>query len=181
MNEPRIDKSSGDEDESEDSSSSSEEEDDSEVDSGMEGDEGDEHGDGSEVDTEDESEVAKDFCTHKQVCRSIEECIIYRTRIKQENRRLKKKLDRLRSEQKTGEEMEKKRALSIIKQTINVESKIARLEQMLTWVDRAREKRSPGQAAKGGQVQKDSQQKQRPSVVAGSSNDMECQEERLDH
>ena len=34
---------------------------------------------------------------------------------------------------------------------------------------------------KGGQVQKDSQQKQRPSVVAGSSNDMECQEERLDH
>ena len=182
MNEPRIDKSSGDEDESEDSSSSSEEEDGSGVvDSGMEGDEGDEHGDGSEVDTEDESEVAKDFCTHQQTCRSIEKCIIYRTRIKQENIRLKKKLNKLRSEQRTGEEMEKKRALSIIKQTINVESKIVRLEQMLSWIYKAREKRSPGQAAKGGQVQKDSQQEQRPSVVAGSSNDMGCQEERLDH
>ena len=181
MNEPspRIDKSNGEEDESEDSSSSGEEEDDSEGnDSGMEGDEGAEHGGESEDDTEGESEVAKDFCTHQQTCTSIEECIIYRTRIKQENGRLKMKLKKLRSEQKTL--MEKRRALSILKQTINVESKIARLEQVLTWMYKAKEKMSSGQAAEGGQVQKDGQQEQQPSAVAGSSNDMGCQEEKLD-
>ena len=181
MNEPRprIDKSSDEEDESEDSSSSGEEEDDSEGnDSGMEGDVGDEHGGGSEVDTEDESEVAKDFCTHQQTCRSIEVCIIYRTRIKQENGRLRMKLKKWRSEQKTF--IEKKRALSIIKQTINVESKIARLEQVLTWMYEAKEKMSSGQATEGGQVQKDGRQGQQPSAVAGSSNDMGCQVEKLD-
>ena len=176
MNEPspRIDKSDSEEDESEDSSSSGEEEDDS----GMEGDEGTEHGGESEDDTEGESEVTKDFCTHQQTCISTEGCIIYRTRIKQENGRLKMKLERLRSEQKTL--MEKRRALSIIKQTINVESKIARLEQVLTWMYKAKEKMSSGQAAEGGQVQKDGQQEQQPSAVAGSSNDMGCQEEKLD-
>lgn len=168
---PRIDKSNGEEDESEDSSSSDSEG----SDSGMERDEGAERGDESEDDTEGESEVVKDFCTHQQTCTSIEECIIYRTRIKQENGRLKMKLKKLRSERKT--EMEKRRALSILKQTINVESKIARLEQVLTWMYKAKEKMSSGQAAEGGQVQKDSQ---RPSAVAGSSNDMGCQEEKLD-
>ena len=176
MNEPSsgIGKSDSEEDESEDSSSSGEEEDDS----GMEGDEGTEHGGGSEDDTEGESEVAKDFCTHLQTCTSIGECIIYRTRIKQENGRLRMKLETLRSEQKTL--MEKRRALSIIKQTINVESKIARLEQVLTWLYEAKEKMSSGQAPEGGQVQGDGQQGQQPSAVAGSSNDMGCQEEKLD-
>ena len=176
---PRIDKSNGEEDESEDSSSSGEEDDDSEGnDSGMEGDEGTEHGSGSEDDTEGESEVAKDFCTHLQTCTSIGECIIYGTRIKQENGRLRMKLETLRSEQKML--MEKRRALSIIKQTINVESKIARLEQVLTWLYEAKEKMSSGQAPEGGQVQGDGQQGQQPSAVAGSSNDMGCQEEKLD-
>ena len=87
------------------------------------------------------------------------------------------KLKKLRSEQKTL--MEKRRALSILKQTINVESKIARLEQVLTWMYEAKEKMSLGQAAEGGQVQKDGQQEQRPSAAAGSSNDMGCQEEKL--
>ena len=176
MNEPSsgIGKSDSEEDESEDSSSSGEEEDDS----GMEGDEGTEHGGGSEDDTEGESEVAKDFCTHLQTCTSIGECIIYGTRIKQENGRLRMKLETLRSEQKTL--MEKRRALSIIKQTINVESKIARLEQVLTWLYEAKEKMSSGQAPEGGQVQGDGQQGQQPSAVAGSSNDMGCQEEKLD-
>ena len=171
---PRIDKSNGEEDESEDSSSSGEEDDDS----GMEGDEGTEHGGGSEDDTEGESEVAKDFCTHQQTCTSIEECIIYRTRIKQENGRLKMKLKKLRSERKTL--MEKRRALSILKQTINVESKIARLERVLTWMYEAKVKMSSGQSPEDGQVQKDGQQEQQPSAVAGSSNDMGCQEEKLD-
>ena len=176
MNEPSsgIGKSDSEEDESEDSSSSGEEEDDS----GMEGDEGTEHGGGSEDDTEGESEVAKDFCTHLQTCTSIGECIIYGTRIKQENGRLRMKLETLRSEQKML--MEKRRALSIIKQTINVESKIARLEQVLTWLYEAKEKMSSGQAPEGGQVQGDGQQGQQPSAVAGSSNDMGCQEEKLD-
>ena len=176
---PRIDKSSGEEDESEDSSSSGEEEDESGGDdSGMEEDEGAEHSSGSENDTEGESGVAKDFCTHQQTCTSIEECIIYRMRIKQENGRLKMKLEKLRSEQKTL--MEKRKALSILKQTINVESKIASLEQVLKWMYEAKEKMSSGQAAEGGQVQKDGQQEQRPSAVAGSSNDMGCQKEKLD-
>ena len=176
MNEPSpgTGKSDSEEDESEDSSSSGEEEDDS----GMEGDEGTEHGSGSEDDTEGESEVAKDFCTHLQTCTSIGECIIYETRIKQENGRLRMKLETLRSEQKML--MEKRRALSIIKQTINVESKIARLEQVLTWLYEAKEKMSSGQAPEGGQVQGDGQQGQQPSAVAGSSNDMGCQEEKLD-
>ena len=176
MNEPSsgIGKSDSEEDESEDSSSSGEEEDDS----GMEGDEGTEHGSGSEDDTEGESEVAKDFCTHLQTCTSIGECIIYGMRIKQEKGRLRMKLDTLRSEQKML--MEKRRALSIIKQTINVESKIARLEQVLTWLYEAKEKMSSGQSPEGGQVQGDGQQGQQPSAVAGSSNDMGCQEEKLD-
>ena len=171
MNEPspRTDKSNGEEDESGDSSSSASEG----SDSGMEGDERAEHGDESQDDTEGESEVTKDFCTHQKMCTSTEECIIYRTRIKQENIRLNMKLKRLRSEKKTL--VEKRRALSILKQTINVESKIARLEQVLTWMYKAKEKMSSGQA--GGQVQNDGQQ---PSTVAGSSNDMGGQEEKLD-
>ena len=168
MNEPspRTDKSSGEEDESGDSSSSASEG----SDSGMEA----EHGDESEDDTEGESEVIKDFCTHQKMCTSTEECIIYRTRIKQENVRLNMKLKRLRSEQKTL--VEKRRALSILKQKINVESKIARLEQVLTWMYKAKKIMSAGQA--GGQVQNDGQQ---PSTVAGSSNDMGCLEEKSDH
>ena len=176
---PQLGKSKDEEDESEDSSSSGEEEDDSEGDdSGMEENEGVEPGGESEDDTEGESEVAKDFCTHQQTCASIEECIIYRMRINEENGRLRMKLKKLRSEQKTL--MEKRRALSILKQTINVESKIARLEQVLTWMYEAKEKMSSGQAIEGVQAQKDGQQKQQSSVAAGSPNDVGCKEEKLD-
>lgn len=138
----------------------------------MEENEGVESEDDSESDTEGESEVAKDFCTHQQLCPSVEECIVYRMRLNEENGRLKTKLKKLRSEQKTL--MEKRRALSILRQTINVESKIARLEQVLTWMYEARDKMSSGATAEDGQAQKDGQQEQQPSVAAGSSKDMGC-------
>ena len=73
--------------------------------------------------------------------------------------------------------MEKKRALSILKQTINVESKIARLEQVLTWMYKAKEEMSSNQAAEGGQASKEGQQKQSSSVTNGSSKDMGGQED----
>ena len=76
--------------------------------------------------------------------------------------------------------MEKRRALSILRQTINVETKIARLEQVLTWMYEARDKMSSGETAKGEQAQKEGQQEQQPSVAAGSSKDMRYQEKKLD-
>ena len=175
---PQPSKSNEDEDESEDPSSSSEEEDESEGDdSGLEENEGTEPEDESEDDTEGESKMAKDFCTHQETCASTEECVIYRTKVNEENKRLRMKLKKLRAEQKPI--MEKKRALSILKQTINVESKIARLEQVLTWMYKAKEKMSSERVIESGQVGRDGRQKQGSSVTDGSPNDMGYQEDRV--
>ena len=169
---PQPSKSNEDEDESENQSSSSEEEDESESgedDSGLENEET-EPGDESEDDTEGEAEMVKEFCTHQETCASPEECVIYRAKVKEENKRLRTKLKKLRAEQRPI--MEKKRALSILKQTINVESKIRRLEQVLTWMYKAKEEMSSNQATEGGQGSKEDQQKQSLSRTDGSPKDM---------
>ena len=68
--------------------------------------------------------------------------------------------------------MEKKRALSILRQTINVESKIAQLEQVLSWMYKAKEAMSSNQAAEGGEAGKKGQQEQGPSTTDSSPKDV---------
>ena len=68
--------------------------------------------------------------------------------------------------------MEKRRALSILKQTINVESKIARLEQVLTWMYKAKEEMSSNQAAEGGEASKEGQQEQSSSTTNSPPKDV---------
>ena len=173
---PRFETEDEESDESEESSSSSEEEEEGEGnDSGMEENARIESEEVSESDTEGESEIANDLCTHQQMCPSVKDCIIYRMKLNEEKRRLKTKLKKLKWEQKA--EMEKRRALSIIRQTINVESKIAKLEQVLTLMYEARDKMSSGAAAEDEQAQKDVQQS---SVADGSSKDMGSQGKKLD-
>ena len=161
-----------DEDESENSSSSSEEEDESESgdDSGMERDGEAEPGGDSEEDTEEESEMTREVCTHQERCASTGDCVIFKAKVKEENGRLRSKLKKLRAQQ--GPLMEKKRALSILRQTINVESKIAQLEQVLSWMYKAKEAMSSNQAAEGREAGKKGQQEQGPSTTDSSPKDV---------
>ena len=173
---PRSGTGNEESDESEESSSSSEEEEPSEGnDSGVEGNAGIEFEEVSKSDTEGESEIANDLCTHQQMCPSVKDCTIYNMKLNEEKRRLKAKLKKLKWEQKA--EMEKRRALSIIRQTINVESKIAKLEQVLTLMYEARGRILSGAAAEDEKAQGDAQQ---PFAAAGSSKDLSSQGKKLD-
>ena len=91
-----------------------------------------------ESDAESDSEIARDFCIHQKVCPSVAECVIYEGRLIEEKRRLRVKLKDMKAGCKAL--TEKRRALSIIKQTIHVESKIEELERILGWMYKAREK-----------------------------------------
>ena len=168
---PQLNESN--EDESENSSSGSEEEDRSESggdDSGMERDGETEPGSDSEEDTEGESEMTREFCTHQEGCAPTGDCVIYKAKVKEENGRLRSKLKKLRAQQRPL--MEKKRALSILRQTIHVESKIAQLEQVLSWMYKAKEAMSSNQAAEGGEASKEDQQEQSSSTTNSSPKDV---------
>ena len=170
---PRSETGDEESDESEESSSSSEEEEGSEGnDSGVEGNAGIESEEVSESDTEGESEIANDLCTHQQMCPSVQDCTIYNLRLNEEKRRLKAKLKKLKWEQRA--EMEKRRALSIIRQTINVESKIAKLEQVLDLLYEARERSLSSATAEDGKVQGEDQQS------SAAARDLRSQGKNLD-
>ena len=83
-------------------------------------------------------------------------------------------LKKLRAQQRPL--MEKKRALSILRQTINVESKIAQLEQVLSWMYKAKEAMSSNQAAEGGEASKRDKQEQGSSAMGGSPKDVRSQD-----
>ena len=128
----KIDES--DESEESDSSGSEDEEDEgSENDSGMD--------ESVEDESESDSEIAENFCIHQKVCPSVAKCVIYEKKLVEEKRRLRAKIKDMKAGSKAL--TEKRRALSIIKQTIHVESKIGDLERILGWMYKAREKMSP--------------------------------------
>ena len=116
-------------------SETEEDEDDSGMDESVEG-----QSESESENSESDSGIAKDFCTHRKVCPSIAKCVIFESRLVEDKKRLKKKLRDIRAGSK--ELMEKRRALSIIKRTICVESKIRELERILEWVYKARGKMS---------------------------------------
>ena len=131
---PEVDKiDENDESEESDSSGSEDEEDEeNENDSGMD--------ESVENESESDSEIARDFCIHQKVCPSVAECVIYENKLVEEKRRLRAKIKDMKAGSKAL--TEKRRALSIIKQTIHVESKIGELQRILEWMYKAREKMS---------------------------------------
>ena len=133
---PEVDEIDESDDSAESDSSGSEEEEDGN-DSGMD--------EKDESDSESESGIAGDFCIHQKVCPSVADCVIYEKKLVEEKRRLRVRLKELRAGCKAL--TEKRRALSVIKQTIHVESKIGELELVLGWMYEAREKMSTGSAA----------------------------------
>ena len=116
-------------------SEAEEDEDDSGMDESVEG-----HSESDSENSESDSEIARDFCIHQKVCTSVAECVIYEGRLVEEKKRLRVKLKDMKAGCKAL--TEKRRALSIIKQTIHVESKIEELERILGWMYKAREKMS---------------------------------------
>jgi hypothetical protein len=134
---PEMDKND-EKDESADSDSSGSEDEEDGSDSGM--DENVERN--SESDSESGSEISRDFCIHQEVCPSVADCVIYEDKLVEEKRYLRVRLKEMRAERKTL--TEKRRALSIIRQTVHVESKIGELERILGWMYKAREKMSTG-------------------------------------
>ena len=131
---PEVDKID-DNDESEESDSigsEGEEDEKSENDSGM--------NESVESESENDSEIAADFCIHQKVCPSVAKCVIYEKKLVEEKSRLRAKLKDMKAGRKAL--TEKRRALSIIKQTIHVESKIEELERILGWMYKARDKMS---------------------------------------
>ena len=112
-------------------SEAEEDEDDSGMDESVEG-----HSESDSENSESDSEIARDFCIHQKVCPSVAKCVIYESKLVEEKRRLRRKL----RDKKAGCKalIEKRRALSIIKQTIYVESKIGKLEKILGWMYKAR-------------------------------------------
>ena len=119
-------------DESEEMNSSASEDEEYESDSGRE--------ESTENESESDFEIAKDFCIHQKVCPSVAKCAVYEEKLVEEKRRLRLRLKDMRAGCKAL--TEKRRALSIIKQTIHVESKIGNLERILGWMYEAREKMS---------------------------------------
>ena len=105
-------------DESEEMNSSASEDEEYESDSGRE--------ESTENESESDSEIARDFSIHQKVCPSVAKCAVYEEKLVEEKRRLRLRLKDMRAGCK--ELTEKRRALSIIKQTIHVESKIRNLE-----------------------------------------------------
>ena len=128
---PEVDKIDESDESAESDSSGSEDEED-ESDSGMD--------ESVESDSESDSEITRDFCIHQKVCHSVAECVIYENKLVEEKRRLRVKIKDMKAGSKAL--TEKRRALSIIKQTIHVESKIGELERILEWMYKAREKMS---------------------------------------
>ena len=116
-------------------SEAEEDEDDSGMDESVEG-----HSESDSENSESDSEIARDFCIHQKVCPSVAKCVIYENKLVEERRRLRVKLKDMKAGCKAL--TEKRRALSIIKQTIHVESKIGELERILEWMYKAREKMS---------------------------------------
>ena len=131
----KIDESDVSEESNSSGSETEEDEDDSGMDESVEG-----HSESESENSESDSEIAKDFCTHRKVCPSIAKCIIFESKLVEDKRRLKKKLRDMKAGSKAL--TEKRRALSIIKRTIYVESKIRELERILGWVYKARGKMS---------------------------------------
>ena len=119
-------------DESEEMNSSASEDEEYESDSGRE--------ESTENESESDSEIARDFSIHQKVCPSVAKCAVYEEKLVEEKRRLRLRLKDMRAGCK--ELTEKRRALSIIKQTIHVESKIRNLERILGWMYEARGKMS---------------------------------------
>ena len=129
---PEMDKND-EKDESADSDSSGSEDEEDGSDSGME--ENVERN--SESDSESGSEISRDFCIHQKVCPSVADCVTYENKLVEEKRHLRVRLKEMRAGCKTL--TEKRRALSIIRQTVHVESKIGELERILGWMYKARE------------------------------------------
>ena len=144
---PEVDKIDESDESAESDSSGSEDEED-ESDSGMD--------ESVESDSESDSEIARDFCIHQKVCPSVAECVIYENKLVEEKRRLRVKLKDMKAGCKAL--TEKRRALSIIRQTIHVESKIGELERILGWMYKARGKMSTGSAAETKYAQEDGRQ-----------------------
>ena len=128
---PEVDKIDESDESAESDSSGSEDEEDK-SDSGMD--------ESVEDESENDSEIATDFCIHQKVCPSVAKCVIYEKKLVEEKRRLRAKLKDMKAGVKAL--TEKRRALSIIKQTIHVESKIEGLERILGWMYKAREEMS---------------------------------------
>ena len=148
---PEMDKND-EKDESADSDSSGSEDEEDGSDSGM--DENVERN--SESDSESGSEISRDFCIHQKVCPSVADCVTYENKLVEEKRHLRVRLKEMRAGCKAL--TEKRRALSIIRQTIHVESKIGELERILGWMYKARGKMSTGSAAETKYAQEDGRQ-----------------------